>query len=262
MDLVYIVKYGDKNDDLKYSLRSVARFVPHDKIWIVGYKPSWVQNVGYIHVKQSENKWKNSVNNIIAACNCPDISEDFVLMNDDFFAIKPIEDLETSLNASLGLLNDTVMKYKKKTHLSPWQKAFREVKDLLSRMKIKEPYYDYEAHIPMIINKNKYLNVMNMPEVRNFMKTRKVLHKRTLYKNIDKINPKILKKDVKLSNRKDDTLDRIKICEWLSVYDNQVSNPKFSNLNTILRTAFHEPCEYETIKIKTTVEKTKDRFLF
>lgn len=40
MDLVYIVKNSEVNEDLRYSLRSVAKFVPHNKIWIVGYKPS------------------------------------------------------------------------------------------------------------------------------------------------------------------------------------------------------------------------------
>ena len=62
MDLVYIVKNSEVNEDLRYSLRSVAKFVPHDKIWIVGYKPSWVQNVEYLPVPQNlGSKWKNLI---------------------------------------------------------------------------------------------------------------------------------------------------------------------------------------------------------
>ena len=45
MDFVYIVKEDEKNEDLKYSLRSIAKFYPENKVWIVGYKPSWVKNV-------------------------------------------------------------------------------------------------------------------------------------------------------------------------------------------------------------------------
>lgn len=245
MDLVYIVKNSEVNEDLRYSLRSVAKFVPHDKIWIVGYKPSWVQNVEYLPIPQNlGSKWKNSVNNIIKACECEDISENFVLMNDDFFAIKPIENLEESINLSLENLMNSVEKYKKSK--SNWMKAFKYVEELLKKLNIKEPYFNFESHTPLLINKQKYLEIMNLPEVLKFRKTNKVLHKRSLYKNIIKpINQKILSHDVKLRQDKDDTYERIKICDWLSVYDNQVGNYKFRDLNNLLHNLFPTPCQYE-----------------
>lgn len=36
MDLVYIVKEDENNEELRYSLRSVAKYLPQNKIWIVG----------------------------------------------------------------------------------------------------------------------------------------------------------------------------------------------------------------------------------
>lgn len=259
MDLVYIVKNSEVNEDLRYSLRSVAKFVPHDKIWIVGYKPSWVQNVEYLPVPQNlESKWKNSVNNIIKACECEDISENFVLMNDDFFAIKPIENLEESINLSLENLMNSVEKYNKKKSKSNWMKAFKYVEELLKELNIKEPYYNYESHTPLLINKQKYLEIMNLPEVLEFRKTNKVLHKRSLYKNIIKpINQKILSHDVKLRQDKDDTNLRIDICDWISVYDNQVGNPRFPHLNGLLYQTFPESCKYEKIKEKPVHRKDK-----
>lgn len=244
-DLVYIVKPGDTNEDLKYSLRSIAKFVPHNKIWIVGHKPSWVTNVGYIHVEQTENKWKNSVKNIIAACKNDNISEDFILMNDDFFAIKPIYNLLDSINLSLGLLDEAVKKQKTKKTLSNWSKAFIYLDELLNSLGVEKPYYNYESHTPLLINKKKYLEVMNLPLVVEFMKTNKVLHKRSLYKNINKSIPKILSKDIKISQKSDDTNDRIKICDWLSVYDGQIGNPNFITLNNLLKQLFDKPCKYE-----------------
>lgn len=247
LDLVYIVKAEEKNDDLRYSLRSVAKFVPHSRIWIIGYKPSWVTNVEYIPVAQNlGSKWKNSVNNIMQACKCEEISENFVLMNDDFFAIKQIDNLEESINLSLGLLSVAVEKQKKKRVHSNWGMAFVHVNKLLKTLKVDGPYYNYESHTPLLINKEKYLNVMELPEVKKFMKTPKVLHKRTLYKNIDKTTPKVLLKDVKLSQFKDDTRERSQICDWLSVYDKQVGNKKFSHLNQLLKSLFPTPCIYET----------------
>lgn len=249
LDLVYIVKPEEKNEDLRYSLRSVAKFVPHEKIWIVGYKPSWIQNVNYISTVQKGTKWDNSIINIIAACQSEQISDNFVLMNDDFFAIKPIKDLEYSINISLGSLATAVKKYEKAS--SQWKKAFKQVYDLLKELNIPEPYYNYESHTPLIINKQKYLEVMKLPEVIRFRKTSKVLHKRSLYKNIDKITPRIISRDIKTHRRIDDTQRIMNICDWLSVYDDQVGNPAFATLNGLLQTLFPEPCEYEIPKTHT-----------
>ena len=244
MDLVYIVKESEENNDLRYSLRSVAKFVKFDKIWIVGYKPSWVTNVEYIPVKQIGNKWTNSIKNILAACNCDNISEDFVLMNDDFFAIKPIENLEESINVSLGLLKNSI---KKHGHLnSRWGHAFMYLFELLKSMRIPEPYYDYESHIPLKINRKKYLEVMEYQKVKDFMRTPKVLHKRSLYKNCsENTNPRILSEDVKIENDRE-VIKKMEICGWLSVYDNQVNNSRYKRLNYLLQSLFPEKCQFET----------------
>lgn len=253
-DLVYIVRQCETNEDLRYSLRSVAKFLPYNRVWIVGHKPSWVTNVNYLPVKQDQgNKWKNSVKNIIEACKCKDISENFVLMNDDFFAIKPIDDLEQSVNLSLGFLKDAIIQQRAKTTTSGWGNAFIHVNDLLKSLNIEEPYYNYESHTPLLINKTKYLEVMSLPQVQDFMQTTKVLHKRTLYKNICKIRPRIITTDVKLSRGKDDTKVRKTVCDWLSVCDNQVGNKNFKDLNTLLTTLFPSACAYEKISGKTNI---------
>lgn len=245
MDLVYIVKESERNEDLRYSLRSVAKFVKCSNVWIVGYKPSWVTNVRYIPVKQTSNKWKNSVKNIQAACENNEISKDFILMNDDFFAIKPITDLRASTNVSMGLLDKQIAAYKGK--ITGWAKAFQQVSELLEELNIKKPYYSYESHTPLLINKQKYLEVMNLPEVIEFQKTSKVLHKRSLYKNIypEESPAIILPQDVKVSLAKDTSLTKMKVCDWLSVSDNVVGNGKFKDLNRFLRESFFEPCKYE-----------------
>lgn len=243
MDLVYIVRNGDNNPDLRYSLRSVAKFVKCDKVWIVGYKPKWVGNVEYIKVTQGPDKWQNSVNNIIAACESDDISDNFVLMNDDFFAIKPVEDLEKSCNVALGSLDEKIAEYKK--YRSGWYNGFRYAEELLKKMNIPEPYYDYESHSPIIINKQKFLDFIHRKEIQDFMKTpTKVLHKRSIYKNIYKITPSILKEDVKIN--KDIEVDSKKlVCEWISVFDNQVNNRYYPKLNKLLKDLFPDMCQYE-----------------
>lgn len=246
LDFVYIVKESDKNDDLKYSLRSIAKFYPDHRVWIVGYKPKWVQNVGYIPVKQTGNKWGNSVKNIIAACESKEISEDFILMNDDFFIIKEKYPLETVCNMNSGTLDKAIKAYGNIKYNS-WCKAFSSVKELLQKIGAKEPYYNYEPHLPLLINKKKYLALMKLPEVQAFMKSGKVLHKRTLYKNMYKpdIIPPSIVYDVKIDKQKDDIVRRLEVCGWVSVYDNQIGNPRSPKLNFVLHNNFPKPCKYE-----------------
>lgn len=243
LDLVYIVKEDEHNEDLRYSLRSIAKYYPESKVWIVGYKPSWVMNVNYLPLIQNgEDKWQNSINNIIAACNCPNISDDFILMNDDFFMIKPIAPIEMVSNMNLGLLTNSIVKYKDKK--TSWHEAFRQVKELLEKLGVDGPYYDYETHLPLEINKQKFLEVINLPLVKEFMKTSNVLHKRSLYKNFYKSTGLTLPADVKVE-KYDDSIFRVDICGWLSVYDGQVNGTKYPFLNKLLRSSFANPCIYE-----------------
>ena len=244
LDFVYIIKEGEKGDELRYSLRSIAKHYPNNKVWIIGYKPYYVENVNYLFVEQTGTKWSNSVNNIIQACKCEDISEDFILMNDDFYCIDPIFPLESIIDANYGLLINTVEKYKRSK--SKWAEAFGQINTLLYDIGIKGTFYDYEAHLPLRINKKKFLEVIFKKEVQDFMKTNKVLHKRTLYKNYDRPkNMFTIKIDTKVTADKDNSQELLQNYGWLSTADNIVGNNKFCNLNNILRTNFPCPCKYE-----------------
>lgn len=245
-DLVYIVKEAENNVDLKYSLRSVAKFCTFRKIWIVGYKPSWVKNVGYIKTLQKGNKWKNSMLNYEQACKCPDISDNFVLMNDDFFAIRQIVDWRQETNKCLGTIPEKIAALSSKKALSRWQSAFIYAREILQKLNCKSDY-NYEAHIPMIINKQNFITMLNMPIMQDFQKTDKVLHKRSLYKNIfpdTTIPPKKIV-DVKLELQKD--LSSISLDEnWVSVYDYVIDNcRRYPQINKLLRTLFADKCEFE-----------------
>lgn len=243
MDLVYIVREGDDNDDLKYSLRSIAKHYPDYKVWIVGYKPTWVENVNYIHVLQSGTKWQNSVKNILTACKDERISDDFILMNDDFFCIEPKCSIEQIGDTCLGSLDSAIAKHNKP---SKWCEAFVLVKILMERIGIKTPYYSFEAHLPLKINKKKYLEIMDNEHVRTYMRSNNVLHKRTLYKNYD-LPEKVytIPSDVKVSGKEDNSKEKLKICGWLSVYENQVKNSNYKDLHDILTSNFPDKCKYE-----------------
>lgn len=245
-DLVYIVKESDNNPDLKYSLRSICRFCSFRYVWIVGYKPKWVTGVNYIHTVQTGNKWANSMLNYEAACNCENISENFVLMNDDFFAIRPILDWKEDTNKCLGTMDQKIAELDNKKQLSRWQNGFIYAKELLEQLHCKTQY-NYETHLPIIINRENFKKMLNTPIIREFMQTTKVLHKRSIYKNMFpdiEIPPKKIL-DVKLELQKD--LDSISLSEnWVSVFDYVVDNCiKYPRINKFLRTLFSEKCRFE-----------------
>jgi hypothetical protein len=244
IDLVYIVRRGQMNIDLRYSLRSVTKFCNYRNIWIVGFKPDWVQNVKYIPTEQNADKWKNSIINYKAACKAPGISENFVLMNDDFFAIRPITDWNYETNVCLGRLEEFVTKFSSIAKKSKWQWGFTYAVELLSELAIASSW-NYEAHTPMMINKQNFLKMLSLPKIQRFQETKKVLHKRSLYKNLypDANNPRYIS-DVKLPLHKDLTLEYLKE-NWISTYDNTLRNPSFPLINKLLLKMFDRPCKYE-----------------
>ena len=244
IDLVYIVRPGQLNIDLRYSLRSVSKFCKYRYIWIVGFKPDWVQNVKYLPTVQNSDKWKNSMINYTAACECPEISENFILMNDDFFAIRPIEDWIHETNVCLGKLSQFVEKFSCIEKKSKWQWGFTYATETLSKLGISTEN-NYEAHTPMIINKHNFLRMLGLPVIQEFKKSRKVLHKRSIYKNLyPELTPPRHIADVKLPLYKDLTLEYLKE-NWISTYDDTLRNPAFPLINTLLFTMFNKPCKYE-----------------
>ena len=236
IDLVYFVKNGDNNINLLFSLRSVAKFVPRGKIWIVGYKPNWVTNVNYLPVPQTGTKQENQTRNLIELCKCEDISDDFILMNDDFFATKPIQNIEDSIAIRLGTLGEAIEKYSESNE--EWHMAFGQINELLESIGVEKPYYNFESHTPIKMNRHKMLDAILIPQVQDFIKSGKVLHRRTLFGNIYKLNYKESKKDVKISRSEDDTLSKIKENYWISVFHHQINNKDFPDLNMWLKRNF------------------------
>ena len=246
-DLVYILKPNEKNWDLRYSLRSVEKFCNYRHIWFVGYKPSWAQNVNFISTIQNQGKYKNSIINIKAACYNKEITDNFILMNDDFFAIKPIENWDINLNVCLGNLSEYVEKYKNEIKKSKWKQGFDHIVNLLKDIKC-ENSYNYETHLPIIINKQNFLKAINLPIIVRFMNSEHVLHKRSLYKNLypDETLPSPRKiEDVKLTLNYD-LSDKWLSESWLSVYDNMVKNSIYPKLNKFLEDNFPNRSTYET----------------
>ena len=107
-DVVYLVRPGNDNEELRYSLRSLNN-LPHRRVWLAGHQPPWTRNVGRIPVAQDGGKWDNQHANLTAACSHPDVADQLVLFNDDFFVTDPLDQVPVLHRGPFGDLERTYL---------------------------------------------------------------------------------------------------------------------------------------------------------
>lgn len=140
MDFVYLVRIGADNRQLRYSLRSIAH-VPHDRVWLVGYRPPWVKNVEHIAVRETEGKWRNLPTALVAAASNPDLSDQFAYWNDDMYALRDMSEIPTYHHDPL-----------RQNGHNAYTHGMVATRKLLLGWGIKQPL-SYELHMPLVMDK-------------------------------------------------------------------------------------------------------------
>ena len=233
MDIVYSLKNASSNPELTYSLRSLIN-VKHDRVFLVGGCPSNINKKEVIHIPtvQSKIKWQNSTNNFKLACMDSRLSNDFILMNDDFFILKPIDPL-TDLNLHRGTIKKVYTYYVElMKREGQWTRGMRETSTILKMHGIENPL-SYELHIPMLVNKMKYLKLFEIvgKDITPYIQPRS-LYGNLYYKNSSYID------DVKLLTGK--PFDELNLGKFLSC-----SDATFKRINSFLDKTFKTKCKYE-----------------
>ena len=142
-DVVYVVREGDNNEELRYSLRSLSN-LPVRQVWIVGYKPTWVTGVGYIRGNPHIGvRPSNGYANILLACRSEEIPDEFLLFNDDFFITEPMGSVPTAYRGTLG----DHLKGLGKSRSSWWGISLDRTMAELRKAGHEDPL-SYELHIP------------------------------------------------------------------------------------------------------------------
>jgi len=152
MDIVYLVKHDPENnsEELRYSLRSLKN-IPHDKVVIIGEKPDWVTNITFIPVPQTDTKKANVAKNLRTAVDSELVSDNFLLMNDDFFFMKPLSEMP---NINFGLMQDVINQYNLRyPEGSDYITSMIDLHKALIEAGYENPI-SYELHTPMHINKH------------------------------------------------------------------------------------------------------------
>lgn len=228
MDIVYLVKEGARNPELIYSVRSVCKNLPHRKIWFIGGCPEGIlPDVYYPFNRISNVKTRNTAKMYELICKIEEISDDFMLFNDDFFIMEPTKELPPRYWRTLEeKVEQMKMKYGGSTR---WTALLKIASDELIYRQFTD--YDFELHVPMVFNKRKLAEVIK--------KFPGIPCKRSLYGNFYKL--------YESGEEKPDG----KIHDWnIDVFNMDIistDDESFKNgaIGRRIREAFPKPSKYE-----------------
>ena len=152
-DIVYVLKESDTNPELVYSLRSVEKNFPHDRVVFYGGKPMGLEPDYSVRMEQyGTTKWKRVANMLMHICSNRRLSEDIWLFNDDFFVMLPFEDEQPMYD---GTLAEHILHIERRHQNLPttYTMQLRHAMEALEDEGL--PTLNYAVHMPMRINRAK-----------------------------------------------------------------------------------------------------------
>lgn len=149
-DLIYIVRPGDANDELRYSLRSADDHAHADTPIIFGHIPAWIdgQLIAGVTVHQDPHrKALNAWRNLNTALSCDWLEDHIVIMNDDFYLTADIKEWRPTspgtLRETLGETAGTMGRYLQAQHATLTFLAGQGITDPIS----------FEGHTPFPVRR-------------------------------------------------------------------------------------------------------------
>jgi hypothetical protein len=161
MDLVWLCR-GGPNEELRYSIRSATQNLEHDNVWVAGDKPNWYSGP-FIKAEQIDGKkYDNVKRSLINVIMSDQVSDSFILMNDDFFILKPT-DLDYYYSGTLG---ERIKKIETKSPNALYANRLKDTMHQLQDAGIEQPL-DYELHKPMKLDKQGLALALDFPQFRS-----------------------------------------------------------------------------------------------
>ena len=233
-DVVYILKSDAKPDELRYSLRSIEKNLPHGNVWFVCGQPfGLVPDRAIVMCQKGILKWEKARSSLIKACENKGISEKFWLFNDDFFVLKPVT---SDVPYFSGTLHDRILRIEHRygDKRTGYSRALRYCEQTLQEAELST--FDYALHIPMVVDKQKMLEALHaFPDCPMF---------RSLYGNYAEIGG-VQHDDVKIANA---VYGFDKDADFVSTSDSSFATGR---VGIQIRTMFPEECKYESFNYRS-----------
>lgn len=148
----------DDRNDLRHSLRSIATNAPYiTEAWIVGDVPHWFAGTR-MPLEPLAEKFANQRQSLTAFVNYPAAPAEFVLMNDDMFAIEPHTGVVTCRNK--GRLSAWTAAEKADRKLNAWHRAVITTAEWVAKQVGPDPLI-YECHTPLLFNTERLREAIN-----------------------------------------------------------------------------------------------------
>lgn len=173
-------------------MRSVEKNYPHKRVIFYGGRPDGIEPDLFVpYTQPGDSKWEKVRNTVEIICENDNLTEDFILFNDDFFIMRPVE---TPTNYYDGTLDERIKTIDGATfgRHAEYSDRLRHLAETLKNAGVTNPL-NYAHHTPMIINRKKMLETLKKyPNEPMF---------RALYGNINKIGGENMP-DVKFYQRR------------------------------------------------------------
>jgi hypothetical protein len=161
MDLVWICRRGP-NEELRYSMRSAIQNIQHENVWVIGGKPDWYTGPFIPVFQRNGQKYQNAKMNLNHLISSPQINNNFILMNDDFFVLKPVE----VGHYYSGTLAERIERNARLSPNASYLEKIKVTKAMLEKQGISDPL-DYSLHIPMKMDKAGLSKSLSYPLIRS-----------------------------------------------------------------------------------------------
>lgn len=152
--IVIPVKSYSKNNhkELLYALRSIEKHLKgFGEVFIVGDRIPSLKGLKYISCRddnKSMYKERNIFRKIMKACEHPEVTEDFIMFNDDHMLLKDF-DIDNLPYYHKGTLEDTMT-----NNRGDYRKSLNHTRKLL--IAEDKQTTDFDTHFPIIYNKEKF----------------------------------------------------------------------------------------------------------
>lgn len=154
MDLIYPYATDPHGGlELIYSLRSIEKYLTgYGQVFIIGDKPKWLKNVIHVPLLATERamsgrKEFNIMSKIKRACEDERVSDEFIMVHDDHFLLRPLDVKEFDYWHN-GSLQDAL----KKAH-SGYKRTVQNTIDYNMGSGNNS-----DIHVPIVFNKGKFLS--------------------------------------------------------------------------------------------------------